>query len=867
MRVEIPISEGIKFNTRGADNQRFINASYDAKLGVVATARNHALRFVIPEHLRHMVGRTETGILYSYSAAGNIYSNNTIIDSGYNPVGGTLLLLPARDGIQPPTISLPKRDLFIAGGNKMSRYDGTRFTTWGIDAPPASPLSVRTIASPEEFLWSNCDNIAEWVAGGATIAIDTATKLQGIGSLKVTLAPNARATVFVTKSFGNGGLAPIIKFDVQIDNPATLKLFVMAFAIRLQDGSSILVYKTFTGDYQPQFPPPLEETDNTITGGEEEESGGEGDTNVTDASATRTDTLPSVGGMWKRVIVNITEFNIGGPRDVIYQGVEFNAVGFVMSSSTANVVRIDRIVATFKNQDDSNGARYKYAYANSKTGHLSNLNATPSAAISGFNDPVLVTGFVPGPVASGVDAIVLFRDVGSDGNYRAISAAVPTTSQIIDNVPIERLQWDDTNNHAPPPRATQAIEYKGSVWLNDTTNPRRVWRSVPGEYESFSLQANSGFFSISGSEGDEVVALAVVRGQLYILTHYSILQVLNPTDVPIFAKIANLGLVTNYSHFSTKDFLIFTSYTGIYIFDGAEVRPLPDINALFNLHTTHVDAVRGNNIGTVRIGSDTKYIWVTYNNQLGQPIMFTYNIEEKKWTQDFTPMTGHEEDQTSVEHSASNGGAVFRMYSAPSFAFFVVTTREIELNRISFIYSIGLEHKSNSAIKVNIILNGIVIKAVTLPSSPTVRKWSFITLPSNTIGQFLQLVIGSTSGYTEIYSAYAEIKEIEDTVYYDTGYVTLGNDKVSIDELDFTGFVLESGNLTLTIKVDNVTVFSLAGGVQAGIFYIPRQALTDVKGLVVRVELFGVRFFITSMYLQLTDLGNGQQRHFPLIGG
>lgn len=103
-----------------------------------------------------------------------------------------------------------------------------------------------------------------------------------------------------------------------------------------------------------------------------------------------------------------------------------------------------------------------------------------------------------------------------------------------------------------------------------------------------------------------------------------------------------------------------------------------------------------------------------------------------------------------------------------------------------------------------------------------------------------------------------------DTKHYDTGHITVGNNKISVSEIDVTVIVIEAGSLVIKLFVDGVLVFSSTDTVVVNAVFSKRTGLASFAGTVVRVDISGARVFVNNIYLQLVDLGNGEQKHFSV---
>ena len=98
--------------------------------------------------------------------------------------------------------------------------------------------------------------------------------------------------------------------------------------------------------------------------------------------------------------------------------------------------------------------------------------------------------------------------------------------------------------------------------------PSRLYFSERGLPEAWS--ANN-FIDVNDSDGDRITGLAEYAGNIYIFKHNSIYRLsgTEPTDFYLSRVVSDIGAVSQRSIVSTSSGLFFTSYGGVYQFDGS----------------------------------------------------------------------------------------------------------------------------------------------------------------------------------------------------------------------------------------------------------------------------------------------------------
>lgn len=843
-KIPIVLSPGLRFSERNAENSRFSNVSYTSKPGVLSTRKSHTTKFNIASRPQKILYSKQQNKTFVLSVNGNISADGAVIDTGYSTTGGTLIELL-------PNQNLNSRQLFIAGSAKMQKYDGTTFTKWGIDDPPAAALTAVFGGIVGTNIINTCDDKTTWTAVGCVLADEPTIKQSGTNSLKITLAAATAASITHTFSVVKDLRIPqVVGFYIRFTDPTKLQKFTMSFDLANDGFLTNTAHRDYGSEFQPSFPATVSEIS---SGTVPQEMSGNDNSDLVDQSMTRVSLLPSTANQWKHVLVSRDSFPIIGTNG--WQNVY--AIKIELLSSVAQDVYLDIIYFSTINQDDAQGARYKYAYYNSSTQHHGNLNSTPTQGVIGQNGIVNVTGFVA-PTDAQVTDYQIYRDVGGDGNYRAVGLLPKASATFVDSIPINDLGDLDTNDNSPPPSATLAVDYKGSVWLNDTTNPRRLWRSVPGEYESFAITKDSGFFDVS-VVGDEIIDIGVVRGILFLVTRRSIIQVLAPELVPSFVEVVTLGAVGEPAVYSFKDFFVFVSNTGVFIFDTANLKQLPHIESLFNPLSSDSRAITTANISTITVGSDSKHIWLSVDTSK----MYVYAVDSQQWVEESPIFVAHETDQIGFLHIAASIATVYDVYGSGAYEIFSLRTDVVELPTIGHVNDIELEYYSTVDLTLNVIVDSIVVKTVVLDSNIR-RTWNFINLV-DVLGQQLEIeLIGSTNGLVELYSCQANYTPLTDLSHYDSEYFKLPDERTAITELFTKIYGLIDGELEARVFVDDKVSRIILVPVKRNKISTLRHVIKPLVGTVCRVDIRGVRYYPMSLSLNVIILGSGERRNIQL---
>jgi hypothetical protein len=744
-----------------------------------------------------MLFKSDQGLIYILDSSGTVWISGTIIDAGYDP-NGSLFFLPSRVGSG-------LKSLFIAGGIKMRRYIGGVFYTWGIAPPSGAALGVFPYLNAAEIL-QDCENSAQWSTAFCSVATETGIVHSGASSLAIILTANV----------------PGLVTTITLPGTAAAYLSNISFWFYATTPSDVdLVEVNILYQY------------NGVTSNK-----------FVEISA------PVLASQYTKLVTDD-----GG---IVPAGAIITQLGLTIRSKTNQTVYIDEIDLQPVGQNDANGARYKYSYYNSQTGVRSNLNSLPSPQALGEHNAVFVTGFIAPPAISGADTIILYRDIGGDGVYQLVGQ-IPVSaiaSGFNDLVSTENLGEVDTNINILPPHATVGIEYSHSLWLNDITAPTRVWRSTGGNFESF-----NSFFDVS-TTGDAVVGFVNVRGLLFILSNEHITQVLDPDgETPGFFNVAQVGPVSTRAFYGTRDFVVIGHFSGIYIFDGANLKPLDNINTLFNPLSNDPRRLNETNISTLVVGSESTHVWITYRQLNGAMITWTYHIATGTFVEDSEILVAHEDGDAVFGHiSSGQSGEIWDVYQGSSYASMELITPVLELSEWSQALEFCIQSLHASPIDTQIFGEGFTV-VTPLPSSPA-RSNIYTPIGNTYFGKNIQFILQPTTGYVEIYDISFSSTKLNSVVYYDTEPVFLAADRITSLEFNYSYWGVGSGTVTTTFYVDNEPVATYHDDILQYELVNKRHVIPPMTGNLCRVVVNGPLIRVLNLTVSLISLGTKEvERH------
>lgn len=831
-RIQPPLSSSLQFAVVGSENERMVDVSATIRRGALVTRRKHSSRGVtVPALPYELVYYPLNGRVHSLAADGKHYADNILADSGYHANRGSFLIITPRS-------TSTEQYVFIAS-NKMSKFrEGIGTQKWGIDAP-SSTMLVPITGFLAETVVDNCDSTANWTTVGATIATEGTIKTEGANSLKFGLTANTQGVA--TKNLGVAmdyetlNFEGVFYFSLRFENPAAIQSVLVQFSLANNDFTTAVAHFTLA----------LPGT----AGGSLVE-------------------IPGAANEWKTIGITQNRFGLTASGWTTTWRMRF----VFLSSATQNVY-VDYIHLREPGQNDSVGARYKYRYENSITGHSSNLNDTPSARFIGSNTEVEVLN----PVTSTdpqVDRQAFYRDVGGDGNFRRIGTKANDGTSFFDTTPISGLGEADTNDNAPPVAATIATFFAGSVWINDVVHPFRIWRSVAGRYESFSE-----FFDLPIS--DIVHCIGIVGGQLCVVTTNNIYRVVGADTVtPRFIPFIDIGIPSQRAITITNDVAYLVNFTGGYVFNGSTIKMDDIISRLFIPSSSDPKRINETIVDRCILGSDDKHIWLTYNMLNGVPRTLVRDLDTGEWTEETEIIVAHDKAHLTYPHIMARQDNVLMNSYSGVFAAFDYRSLDLSLTTVKS-QDISMEEKrlSNRSLGISQIINfGIELRnevtMIVMPfvddvgltplviSTSTARRWEFIayTGGERVIGERLAFsAVAAADGFVEIYAVEWWLVEMQAAVKaLDSGDVFLSSELVIPLELNIALYAHEPLTFNATWFTDNLPQ-TVATGVPANGLYNHRWFLRPDVGRTGRLIIAATgRFSPIANVASVITLGTGE---------
>lgn len=417
--------------------------------------------------------------------------------------------------------------------------------------------------------------------------------------------------------------------------------------------------------------------------------------------------------------------------------------------------------------------RYAYQYLNGNTGQRSTRN-NPTPVFNSGGANVLLSGFTPSPDPQVTHQIVL-RDVSGDGVFREVGYKPNDANTFTDVFANSDLTNNpvavDLNTHGTPPLADLAVFWRGSVWLNDRSNPRRMWASVPGKMESFTV---AGAFDI-GEIGDEIKAAGVVAGNLYIWAQSRVYLVSGQYPLFTFDAIAELGCVGRYAISLTTDKAVFMSNGGVYEFNGATFKPLPDIWTLCDPDSHDGRRFTGRLLNDVVVGSDNRHTWVGWTQIDLVRVMYKFSHFTQTWTEHNPQLSVV---APALESFYSLGGyydgSVLQLNSDQHRGAFILTTPELEFDLSRFL-SIDVDYVGGPCILKGFV-DGQHVGTTEIPASG-IRTTANFPFAENVFGRRIYVSISQfVLGDTGIADLTIYVDELPTAVQlFDTGEVPISH--------------------------------------------------------------------------------------------
>jgi hypothetical protein len=322
---------------------------------------------------------------------------------------------------------------------------------------------------------------------------------------------------------------------------------------------------------------------------------------------------------------------------------------------------------------------------------------------------------------------------------------------------------------------------------------------------------------------------------------------------------------------------VFAHYTGLYFYDGASLRPLPKINALFNPESTDTRRINRNNIDSIVLGADATHVWFSYTMLNGTRAQFTYTIDAQRWTEESIVMVAHDTSQDAFDHiAAAQDGTVYSMYSSTEFEAMTLETDTQELlgvvqagldastvssrvDTIGHITEFAVESLSQVALTITGVVDDVDTDSLSVGVS-ALRRWSFIA-PENLLGQRCRLRIVGSQGYVEIYSLVVRYTLLLDTTHFRSEPIALSSDQLIINEHNVHLIGLENGTVTITLRIDDVVARTVTLPINRNALLTRRTVIYPKGGRVADLDIRGSRFALRALALGTIVLSNGEQKY------
>lgn len=510
-------------------------------------------------------------------------------------------------------------------------------------------------------------------------------------------------------------------------------------------------------------------------------------------------------------------------------------------------------------------ARYAYQYYSSISDQRS--NRSPATGIFNSSGQDVQVGLLNGSSDPQVTHIFILRDTNGDGVFREVGTIL--NDPLVSGLFLDTLDivtgTVDTNDNGPPPVASLATLWRGSVWLNDVTNPRRLWPSVPGKLESFEI---AGVNDI-GEASDTIRAIGVIAGNLYVWTQNKVWIVSGEYPTFTFDAIADLGLISSYSISFSTDKATFATYTGVYTFNGATFTPLPDIWTFFDPDSQDPRRFTGIDINQTVVAANDRFTWVGWTTEIGERIMFQYSNFTQTWTER-SPLSAILHDREPFHQIAGDyNNQIITLNSFPERGPFVLTTPQLELDGAKFI-SVEADGIGDFFLGVHIDGKPSVFEAVTLHNVDGIRGRHTVPLPDNSFGRLIYVTCEKVNlGTAQIADIWVNYDELPIPVQlFDTGEVPLSNNETLPQNLILHVFAKELITVSGQLFIDGQLAYSGEIGPMGPGYVGPlRIVVPPIEARSARVILRSIAYFcVMNIELGLTPLGDDVVKYVDLGG-
>lgn len=510
-------------------------------------------------------------------------------------------------------------------------------------------------------------------------------------------------------------------------------------------------------------------------------------------------------------------------------------------------------------------ARYAYQYYSSISDQRS--NRSPATGVFNSTGQDVLVGLLNGSDDPQVTHIFILRDTNGDGVFRHVGTLpnVPNVSGIFTDT-LDIVTGDvDTNDNAPPPIASLATLWRGSVWLNDVSNPRRLWPSVPGKLESFEIVGVNDI----GEASDIIRAFGVVAGNLYVWTQNKVWIVSGEYPTFTFDAIADLGLISSYAISFSTDKATFASNSGVYTFNGATFTPLPDIWTFFDPDSHDERRFTGIDTNQCIVAANDRFTWVGWTKLNGERIMFQFSNFTQTWTER-SPLSAILHDRDPFHQIAGDyNSQIITLNSFPERGLFVLTTPELELDGAKFV-SIEADGFGDFFLTTYIDEEPVGTEAVTLHNVDGIRGRHTVPLPENSFGRRIYVTCQKTTfgtvGIADIFVNYDELPT--PVTLYDSGEVPLSNNLTLPQALILHVFAPVLMTISGQLFIDGQLAYSGdTSPIGPGYVGPLRIVVPPIEGRSARVILRSVAYFcVMNVELGMTPLGDDTVKYIDLGG-
>ena len=173
----------------------------------------------------------------------------------------------------------------------------------------------------------------------------------------------------------------------------------------------------------------------------------------------------------------------------------------------------------------------------------------------------------------------IYRSIDGGGLWTFLKRLTGTAS---------KTYWDHTNvglestdsmpqegTNLPPPTATWALPFRGRVYYGGVPGTPSILYYSRGQGGREAVSATN-FLDVSGHDGDYLVGGALVQDFAVIFKRRSVFMLTHDkNELPILTPIQRgVGAVSDRAVASYEGRVYFLGETGLYVFDGASVKPL-----------------------------------------------------------------------------------------------------------------------------------------------------------------------------------------------------------------------------------------------------------------------------------------------------